>query len=134
MTLVDEGLEILDPAECWHLLGSRAVGRVGLSVNTAPAIFPVNYRLVGQTIVFATGTGLKLNAARSERLLAFEVDDVDEDAHRGWSVLVVGVASELDEPTRQLCAAMDPWAGGDRSHLVRIAVEMISGRRIVPLG
>ena len=130
--LIDEGLEILDEASCWRLLETRVIGRVGLSVNSVPAIFPVNYRTVGRTIVFATGPGLKLEAARGARLFAFEVDDVDEVNRTGWSVLVVGTAGELDAPTQQLCAAMDPWAGGDRSHLVRIEIELMSGRRTVP--
>ena len=128
--LVDEGLEILDEETCWRLLSTRVIGRVGLSVSGAPAILPVNYHVVGRTIVFATGPGVKLNAARGARTFAFEVDDVDEQTRTGWSVLVVGTAAELDAPTRQLCAAMDPWAGGDRSHLVRIEVDFISGRRI----
>jgi hypothetical protein len=76
---------------------------------------------------------MKLNAAKARDVLAFEVDEVDEQARGGWSVLVVGAASELDEPTRQLCAAMDPWAGGDRTHLVRITTELISGRRLLPI-
>ena len=132
--LVHEGLEILHDDTCWELLASRTIGRVGLSVNDAPAILPVNYRVVGGTIVFATGPGLKLDAAQRGALLAFEVDDIDETTRSGWSVLVVGAAAELDAPTRQLCAAMDPWAGGHRSHLVRIDIELMSGRRTVADG
>ena len=130
--LIDEGLEILDEDTCWRLLDMHVIGRVGLNVNGAPAILPVNYRVVGGNIVFATGPGLKLDAARHAQTFAFEVDDVDEKTRSGWSVLVVGTAAELDAPTRQLCAAMDPWAGGDRSHLVRIEIELMSGRRTVP--
>ena len=130
--LIDEGLEILDEESCWRLLETQVIGRVGLSVNGAPTILPVNYRLVGRTIVFATGPGLKLDAARGAKLFAFEVDDIDEATRTGWSVLVTGTAAELDAPTRQLCAAMDPWAGGDRSHLVCIDIELMSGRRTVP--
>jgi nitroimidazol reductase NimA-like FMN-containing flavoprotein (pyridoxamine 5'-phosphate oxidase superfamily) len=132
MRLVDEGLELLDEEECRRLLARCSVGRVGLSVNSLPAIFPVNYRMVGDSIVFATGPGMKLNAANARDVIAFEVDEIDEGARGGWSVLVVGVASELDAPTRQLCAAMDPWAGGDRRHLVRITTDLVSGRRLVP--
>jgi nitroimidazol reductase NimA-like FMN-containing flavoprotein (pyridoxamine 5'-phosphate oxidase superfamily) len=131
MPLVDEGLELLDEDECRRLLAQRSVGRVGLSVNGLPAIFPVNYRVVGESIVFATGPGMKLNAAAARDVVAFEVDDVDEEMRSGWSVLVVGVASELDAPTRQLCAAMDPWAGGDRTHLVRVSTDLVSGRRLL---
>ena len=131
MVLIDEGLELLDEAECRELLASRTLGRVGLTVNGLPAIFPVNYRVVGNQVVFGTGPGMKLDAARAKTVVAFEADDVDERARTGWSVLALGTAAELDAPTRQLCASMDPWAAGDRSHLVSVAIELISGRRIL---
>ena len=131
MALIDEGLELLGEDECRELLASRAVGRVGLTINGFPAILPVNYRTVGNQVVFATGPGMKLSAAWANDVVAFEVDDVDERSRTGWSVLVIGTASELDAPTRQLCAAMDPWAGGTRGHLVSVPIELISGRRIL---
>lgn len=130
MRLVDEGLELLDEDECFALLATRRIGRVGLSVRGLPAIFPVNYRLLGTDVVFATGAGLKLKAAHAKEVVAFEVDDVDEDARTGWSVLVVGLAEPLDHAAVQLRVAMDPWPAGDRTHLVRINGDNICGRRI----
>ena len=130
MDIVDEGLEILDDETCWRLLEQRSVGRIGLPTGGAPVILPVNYRVVNHNVVFATGPGMKLETARAHGFVAFQVDDFDETDSTGWSVLVAGVIDELDQPTRQLCAAIDTWAGGDRSHLVRIAIEFVSGRRI----
>ena len=130
--MVDGGLELLDEYECRRLLATRRIGRIGLTVNGLPVVFPVNYRLVGDGVVFATSEGLKLDAARAGSVVAFEVDEADEDARTGWSVLAVGVAGELAAPTTQLQVAMDPWPAGERAHLVHIANEMISGRRIAP--
>lgn len=134
MTFVDEGLEILEDEVCRALLATRSVGRLGLSTEGAPMIFPVNYRIVNDAVVFATGPGMKLHAAEMKRYVAFQVDDFDEMACTGWSVLLTGTIYELDHPTRQLCSALDTWAGGDRSHLVRIPIDFISGRRIVREG
>ncbi len=79
-------------------------------------------------------TGLKLRAALENTVVGFEVDSLDDALDYGWSVLVVGVAREVAETERDSFGPIrvSPWAGGDRSHLVRIHPEMISGRRIVP--
>lgn len=130
MMLIDEGLELLDEDECRRLLGSVRVGRVGVSVNGLPAIFPVNFQLVDGDIVYLTGSGVKLNAARQGTVIAFEVDDWDEDMRTGWSVLAIGAAHEVDAADESR-ASLEPWAQGSRIHLVRVTPELISGRRIV---
>jgi nitroimidazol reductase NimA-like FMN-containing flavoprotein (pyridoxamine 5'-phosphate oxidase superfamily) len=133
--LVDNGLELLTEEECRTLICTESVGRVGISVSALPAIFPVNYTVVDDDIVFLTGEGLKLRAALKNTVVAFEVDSLDPALGHGWSVLVVGVAREVPAPEREQLepVRVSPWAGGNRSHLVRIHPEMISGRRIVPL-
>lgn len=130
MALIDEGLELLDEDECRRLLGRCSIGRVGVSVNSLPAIFPVTYQLVDGDIVFRTGSGVKLNAVRLGTVIAFEVDSFDEQAKTGWSVLAVGAAHETDiadDPG----AAPEPWAAGERTHVVRVTPELLSGRRLV---
>lgn len=92
----------------------------GAVVNLAGAVAD---RLV---LTAGAGPGPKLQAAERRELVAFEVDDVDEEAHTGISVVVVGRASrepdEEDGPT--------PWADGPRRHLVRIRPTRVSGRRL----
>jgi uncharacterized protein len=131
---VDNGLQLLTEEECRGLLCTQSVGRIAVSVGALPAILPVNYAVVDDDIVFLTGEGLKLRAALENTVVGFEVDSLDEALDYGWSVLVVGVAREVTEAERDGIAPIrvSPWAGGDRTHLVRIHPEMISGRRIVP--
>ena len=130
--LVDEGLVILAEEECLELLGRHHVGRVAVTVGALPAVFPVNYALMDGAIVFRTGDGTKLRAALDHTVVAFEIDDYDPFAHGGWSVLAVGLASELEGEA--LARARDlplrPWADGDRHHFVQIVPEVISGREI----
>ena len=130
--LVDQGLEILDEAECLELLKCQRVGRIAVSVAALPAIFPVNYLLVDGDVAFLTGDGMKANAAIAGNVVGFEVDQVDSDRHTGWSVLVVGRARIVPEQERRTMGDLhlSPWAGGTRTHLVRIRPEFISGRRI----
>ncbi len=131
--LVDEGLELLTEEQCFALVTSGSVGRVAVSIGALPAVFPVNYCLVDRDVVFRTAEGTKLTAALEHAVVAFEVDDFDPEDHRGWSVLIVGQASEI--PAAEL-AGLEPlpvraWAHGARDRVVRITGELVSGRRIV---
>lgn len=135
--LVDEGLELLDEDACFDLLAQAVVGRVALNIGALPAVFPVNYVLDGHSVVFRTGRGTKLRAATDGTVVAFEVDDFDPRLRSGWSVLAIGISSVVTDPAERLRLAqldVSPWADGDRQWLVRVPVEMISGRRIVREG
>jgi nitroimidazol reductase NimA-like FMN-containing flavoprotein (pyridoxamine 5'-phosphate oxidase superfamily) len=97
-------------------------------------VFPVNYALDGETIVFRPDPGTKRDlAARGP--VAFEIDSVDRDARRGWSVVVVGRVEEvthydaatLDRVTR---LAIEPWAAGPKPHWMRLVPTRITGRRV----
>lgn len=129
------GMELLSREGCLDLLSGASVGRIAVSMNALPAIFPVNFAMLEGDVVFRTGTGMKLGAAVTNSIVAFEVDEFDHQLHHGWSVLVVGRASEiLSEP--DLVAAehlgLRPWAVGVReTRFIRIDTEIISGRRIV---
>jgi uncharacterized protein len=131
----DEGLEEIDRDECLRLLMGRGVGRVAVTIGAVPAVFPVNYGLLDEAVVFRTGAGTKLDAAVRHAVVAFEVDEIDTLYHEGWSVLVVGRAVEItDGPTfeRAEHLPLRPWAGGARTHLVAVRAEIVTGRRIVP--
>jgi nitroimidazol reductase NimA-like FMN-containing flavoprotein (pyridoxamine 5'-phosphate oxidase superfamily) len=58
-------LEDIPAAECWELLGRHDMGRIAIVVDGKPQIFPVNYGLKGNVIVFRTAAGTKLAYGRS---------------------------------------------------------------------
>ncbi len=89
------GLEVLDRDECLRLLGSHPVGRVAVVVDAGPLIFPVNYALDGDSIVFRSDAGSKVSGASSGFPMSFEIDGIDEVLHTGWSVVVNGVGREV---------------------------------------
>ena len=129
-------LEVLTPEECLALLGQAKVGRVGVNVLAIPEIFPVNFCLVDGAIVFRTGEGTKLYAATRGQIVAFEVDDFDNDVRFGWSVLVIGHSSEVTHPTEIHAARRllsETWVPTERYHVVRIVPERMTGRRISEL-
>jgi nitroimidazol reductase NimA-like FMN-containing flavoprotein (pyridoxamine 5'-phosphate oxidase superfamily) len=119
--------------ECRARLGRNGVGRLAVTVNALPAIFPVNYATLDGDVVFRTGPGTKLDAALAEAVVAFEIDDIDHLEHTGWSVMVVGVAHTITDPLERERAAALPltaWAGGDRDRFVRLSTTVISGREL----
>lgn len=130
-------LEVLGHEECLRLLGTATIGRIGLSSGALPTVLPVNFRLVGDRILFRTSRGSKLDAAARNAVVAFEVDDFDLFDRSGWSVVVVGVARELSDaevddidPGERVRLAR--WATGAEDRMVAISCQLVSGRRIVP--
>jgi len=132
--LIDQGLELLEEEDARALLASAEVGRVGVTIGCLPAIFPVNFRVLDDRIVFRTAAGSKLTAASAGSVVAFEVDHHDPETRTGWSVLAVGrseVVHDLDLTFIALDAGLQPYADGLRTSIVRIDPTFISGRRIV---
>lgn len=129
----------LSREECVTLLGTQEVGRLVAVDGGHPLIFPVNYVLDGDAVVFRTAPGLKLWAS-TRSPVAFEVDELDRSGQKGWSVIVQGVAQEVtafdrsDLQARVFGLPVYPWAGGDKTTFVRIAPRYITGRRIDALG
>lgn len=126
-------VEHLSESECLALLASRPVGRLGVIVDGAPEIFPVNFLLDRGRILFRTDPGNKLHGIERTPSVCFEVDDFDEPEETGWSVLVKGRAAELVDPLEVEQAGDLPlhlWAFGDQSRWVRITPVEVTGRRI----
>ncbi|MQS17123.1 pyridoxamine 5'-phosphate oxidase family protein [Streptomyces kaniharaensis] len=125
-------LHLTEP-QCWELIGTHGVGRVGLPVQPGPLVLPVNYAVDAGTVVYRTAPGGA--AAPSEGSpVSFQVDHIDERRSRGWSVLILGEAhhvDDLDEEQRlSALPGTTPWAGGSRPLWVRVRPDEVTGRRI----
>jgi len=126
------GLEVLDRDECLALLKTVPLGRIVFTDQAMPAVLPVNFSVWDGALLIRTGAGSKLAAATRNAVVAFEVDEIDPDTGKGWSVVVVGRSSVVDHPAELAEAeevAPRSWIGG-QDHLIRIAVGSISGRLI----
>jgi uncharacterized protein len=133
MDIDRNGLEVLSREECVRLLGETSLGRIGVHVSSLPVVLPVNYALDGDSIVFRTGEGSKLDAATRNAVVAFEVDDVDPVYHEGWSVMVTGMAREVtdaDEIEQLSRLPLAHWAPVPGRRFVRVPLELVSGRRL----
>ena len=124
----------LTARECFDLLATQDVGRVAFSEHAMPTIRPVNFVLDNGDIVIRTGTSGSISRLTSE-VVAFEVDHFDRHSHTGWSVVVLGKVhpvTDVDDLVRLADPQHRPWPAGDRSHFLRIPVDIISGR-VLPL-
>jgi hypothetical protein len=129
------GLEVLDREVCLKLLATSTLGRVGCTSGALPMVLPVNFRLIGEEILFRTGIGTKLDVATRNAVVAFEIDHMDPMSHTGWSVLVTGLAREITNQFELDGLPVDfipRWATADAGRVVAISTELVSGRRIVP--
>ncbi|MDR2988333.1 MAG: pyridoxamine 5'-phosphate oxidase family protein [Nocardiopsaceae bacterium] len=132
-------LERLEPDECLRLISPGGVGRLAYSGRYGLTVFPVNYQMLDGAVVFRTAEysptdeDLRTGMPAAEYDVAFEIDSIDEAAREGWSVLIHGPAHHVDNLTerdRIAQTGVEPWAGGDRQHAIRITPHRISGRRI----
>ncbi|GGB34619.1 pyridoxamine 5'-phosphate oxidase [Flexivirga endophytica] len=121
----------LSAGECWELVRSASVGRLAVTVDDRPDIFPLNHWVDHQTVVVRTGAGTKLAGAIGHHV-AFEVDGYDEDSREAWSVVIKGFASsveQLHDVLHTLQLPLVPWQEGAKPFFVRIEPGTISGRR-----
>ncbi len=130
------GLHTLSKQECTELLAQIPVGRVALTLNALPVIFPVNYRLIGESVVFGAMAGSSLSRATDGSIAAFQADSFDETNRSGWTVMAVGRA--LDVGDAETIGRLDleaelpePWALGESAErYFRISLDRVSGHRI----
>jgi nitroimidazol reductase NimA-like FMN-containing flavoprotein (pyridoxamine 5'-phosphate oxidase superfamily) len=131
MEIDREGQEVLDRSESLRLLGGTGLGRIAVTSGALPVVLPVAYAMDGDSIIVETGRGTTLDFGTTGSVVAFEVDNFHEQGHSGWTVMVTGVAREVDdgpEVERLRCLLADERGEGDERY-IRISSELVSGRR-----
>lgn len=128
------GIEWLERDECLALLAAEEIGRLAVVAGGIPYVFPVNYRLDGEAVVFRTDEGTKLTHG-SRHPVCFEIDSFDRETKQGWSVVVAGrleevLSTDTEVMTRVLQLGIDPWVRGEKAHWVRLIARRVSGRRV----
>lgn len=123
---------VLGDAECWELLAQEELGRLVTQVGDVLDIFPVNYVVDGESIVFRTAEGSKLVELTVNDEVLFEVDHYTDD--RAWSVVVRGQAHRLDTEDEVEAAddlPLRPWLPTLKYNYVRVRAASMSGRAFV---
>ena len=105
----------LSDEQCWERLRGQELGRLVTHVGDVLDIFPVNYVVDGESVLFRTAQGSKLFELTVNDEVLFEVDDhTDTDA---WSVIV-----------RADGLGLRPWIPTLKYTYVRVEAGSLSGR------
>ncbi|MEO7427858.1 MAG: pyridoxamine 5'-phosphate oxidase family protein [Acidimicrobiales bacterium] len=133
-TAANTGIELIDRDECLALLRADEIGRLAVIDGGRPVIFPVNYVLDAEDIVFRTAPGTKVEQG-PRAPACFEIDGFDRPHRAGWSVVVTGRLEEVTAYNGSLFAharelPVHPWADGPKDHIMRLVPATITGRRI----
>jgi nitroimidazol reductase NimA-like FMN-containing flavoprotein (pyridoxamine 5'-phosphate oxidase superfamily) len=126
-------LEALSAQDCRGYLAAGGIGRFLFTAARGPVAIPVNYRMLGDDVVFRTASETSVAAGVRQPLVSFDVDHLDDVLGEGWSVLVSGAASLMTAPAELAQAealGIAPWAGGERDTYVKIVARTVTGRRI----
>ncbi len=127
------GLVELDHEVCLVLLASVPLGRFVHTRHALPVVRPVNFLLLPDAVYLRTERGGSVHhAAQQGAVVAFEADDYDSAGRYGWSVVVLGRAEHVTERGRLAQLArlpLSPWATGERQEVVRVPLELVTGRR-----
>jgi nitroimidazol reductase NimA-like FMN-containing flavoprotein (pyridoxamine 5'-phosphate oxidase superfamily) len=124
----------LDHDTCLDLLTGSVVGRVAVCTPDGPHIIPVNYAVIDGSVVFRTTPYSVLGANAWIGRLAFEIDHLDHERRKAWSVVAHG-RGEMVEDAGELAAVRaigdpQPWAAGNRALYVRLRWTTLTGRRL----
>jgi nitroimidazol reductase NimA-like FMN-containing flavoprotein (pyridoxamine 5'-phosphate oxidase superfamily) len=127
-------VEHLTAAECRQLLKTTTIGRLGYSTSNGPRIVPMNYTVAGGRLLFRTTPDTEAGRCANRCQVAFEVDQIDEPRHAGWSVLVTGEANQITPREWELLDIFqtpDPWAEGEHPLLLQLPLTTMTGRRVL---
>ncbi|HZJ28162.1 MAG TPA: pyridoxamine 5'-phosphate oxidase family protein [Acidimicrobiia bacterium] len=111
-----------------------SLGRIGVTVDSIPAVLPVWVVMIDDRLIFRTVPGTKLEMAAAGAVVALEVDDFDAQSREGWSVLVRGLAAQLGDPAvieQAKSTLIDTWIPeASAEHFVSITPDIVTGRRL----
>jgi hypothetical protein len=124
--------EVLDAEECWRLLGQTGVGRLAVIMDGHSDVFPINFAVDNQALVFRASSGTKHRAIEADDVVAVEADSVSAEFGMAWSVVVKGKAN-VDGPAGpaldKIGRALFPWQGVGQEHMIHVTPHSVTGSR-----
>lgn len=125
-------LESLIPETCTALLAKKRLGRLAVLLDGDIHVIPVNYVVYRGGVAFRT-TPSSLLAEAAPCRVTFEVDDVDEQTRRGWTVAVKGTCHLLADPDDDpSLSGLETWGPGYKPAAYVVTPDEITGRHLYP--
>lgn len=125
----DGVITTMSETECWERLRHAPLGRLGLVVASEIDIFPVTFRVDGQSLYFRTSPGLKLAEIGINPRVTLEIDGFDDLT--AWSVVAKGSGRHLRTFAELEVASelrLTTWLPTPTPDVVRIDVASLAGR------
>ncbi len=126
-------LRPLSVSECERLLRASVFGRLVLPTPSQTEILPVNFAVMGDSVVLRTARGSLLDRHSDGASLLLEVDAVDHERWQGWSVVARGRGERMSEDELTAAERSSPgppqWAP-DRDVWIRLKLSKITGRKL----
>ncbi|MFE2476725.1 pyridoxamine 5'-phosphate oxidase family protein [Streptomyces sp. NPDC059389] len=124
----------LDRDEAFRLLGTVSLGRIVFTRHALPAVRPVNHLVEGESIVVRVEDGgalasLLAPSDTSGVVVAYEADAIDAETHLGWSVVVTGYATPVEDP-EGYASRLRPWVAQTMVRALRITPDLVTGFRL----
>ena len=124
------GFTVLTRQDCMRLLERGGVGRIAVPGRPAPTMRPVNFALQDGCIVMRTADPA-LSAAASKALAAsFEFDEIHNEDHRAWNVIVTGKLEALGDDGRLDGRAVNAWAPSEGERSIALRIADVNGREV----
>lgn len=128
-------IRTLSDQECWGLLATTTVGRVAFVASTGQQLLPVNFQFLDGRVYFQTSPqSILAELALGLDDVAFSVEYREELLQTGWSVVISGSSSIVEDPSELeevlSVERLHPWAPGDRSLVIALTPLGISGRKV----
>jgi nitroimidazol reductase NimA-like FMN-containing flavoprotein (pyridoxamine 5'-phosphate oxidase superfamily) len=124
-------VEWLDTDECWRHLQDAVLCRLAMvDADGHPAIYPVNIRVRNGAVLIRSAEDAKVRSLMERPRVALETDGGALRVR--WSVIAHGTAEvtgDVDDSDDE--DDTGSWFPGEKSCLIRITVEEITGKRFL---
>ena len=128
------GVTVLELGSCWELLRRCDVGRIAVSIDDRPEVFPINFVVDHGTLLVRTAPDSWI-ARCAGQPVTFEADGTEnalDGSTQVWSVLLEGRARLLKDAVELLDTLGTeplPWHASPKPSFVRIEPTVVTGRR-----
>lgn len=135
--------------EALTLLASVPLGRIVFTENAMPAVSPASHLVSRGSLIARSHDGSAVvpsSSAHSDisqpgegtrgTVVAYQADHIDLDSRLGWSVVVTGPATPVEDPAEieEYEAALPPWTDktrdGNYGQIIRIDPGIVNGYRL----
>lgn len=118
--------------ECWKLIEGVELARLAWNSGTGPIVLPVNFVVHEHAVWMRTTAYSAVAEEVDESQVAVETDDIDNETHTGWSVLLRGRAEVLyhEDQVPEAVQSLHSWPSGARPLWVRLRPDVVTGRRL----